>query len=149
MTNEQLIETTKELIGAFCSKDWAAYKSFLAPDSVYVEMATGRTAHGADEIVGTIATWTEAFPDIGVTFESVLSCDNVVVAEITWSGTQTGSLAGPLGTIPPSGNFGTVRAIETLTFEGEKVKEMHHYFDLVTILLNAGALPTKSVAAVA
>ena len=58
-----------------------------------------------------------------------------------WKGTQTGPLGGPQGAIPPSGKQQVTPAALFFTFQGNKIKESHQYFDSMTLLQQIGALP--------
>ena len=65
---------------------------------------------------------------------------NTVVLEITWQGTHTGPLEMPNGTIPASGKRQSTPSAWIFQFEGVKIKESHHYFDMVTLLQQIGAM---------
>ncbi len=149
VAGQRLAEIMDERRAAFARRDWAAYKAGLATDAVYVEVATGATARGADAFVEAVKGWTETYPDLRATVDAVYVCGSTVVAELTWAGTQTGALRGPFGTIPPSGKSGTVRAVQVTTFAGEQITEVHHYFDAATILREIGVLAIREVAPVA
>lgn len=66
---------------------------------------------------------------------------DTATVEVTWDGTQTGPLVGPAGTIPPSGKRQKTRATQVLTLNDGKVKEAHHYFDMLSLLQQIGAMP--------
>ncbi len=65
---------------------------------------------------------------------------DTVTLEITWQGTHNGPFTGPTGTLPPSGKRQTTPAAMIVKFEGNKVKEMHHYFDMMSFLQQIGAI---------
>jgi len=48
---------------------------------------------------------------------------------------------GPSGTIPPTDKAWNVRGAQVITVEGGKIRELHQYFDLLTILQQIGAAP--------
>ena len=61
--------------------------------------------------------------------------------EITWEGTQSGPLPTPDGReLPPSNKRFTVKSVEVLEVEDGKIKVLRHYFDLMTILQQIGAM---------
>ena len=72
--------------------------------------------------------------------------DGNVTLEITWEGTQTGPLHMPGGDIPPSGRHVTVKAAQVFQIEGDKIRESHHYFDMMGILQQVGAMPAGTAA---
>ena len=116
-------------------------KAPLAPDAVYEELATGVRVQGPDQIVQATKGWKEAFPDTKGTITNVFASDNNVCLEITWEGTHTGPLVGPAGTIPASNKRTKVAAVQVVTVEGGKVKLTRHYFDLMSLLQQIGAVP--------
>jgi steroid delta-isomerase-like uncharacterized protein len=141
MAGEELIRVARENLEAFNADDWARMKATMTNNSVYEEFATQRRIQGADQIIEANRGWKKAFPDAKGTETAVLSGDNVVVQEITWAGTNTGPLEGPAGEMAPTGKLATVRAVMVSTFEGDKIKETRHYFDLMGMLQQLGAAP--------
>lgn len=141
MAEQDLIRIAKESIEAFNAGAWDRVGATLADDSVEDEIATGRHMRGPAEIMQTAKGWKEAFPDAKGTVTSAVAAGNTVVQEITWEGTQTGALEGPGGSIPASGKRVNVRAVQVLTFEGGKLKKNHHYFDMLGMLQQLGAVP--------
>src|SRR5439155_16086368 len=63
-----------------------------------------------------------------------------------WEGTQTGPLAGPGGTIPPSGKRQVTRAAFIATVEQGRIKDACQYFDMMTLLQQLGAAPQQPTA---
>jgi steroid delta-isomerase-like uncharacterized protein len=132
----------RENIEAYNNRDWQRFKESLAGDVVYEEFGTQRHIKGAEHLIEAWQTWAAALSDVkGTITDSVASGDRVSL-EITWSGTHTGPLAGPGGAIPASGKHVSIPAAAVLRFEGEKLKEEHMYFDLMTLLQQIGAMPT-------
>ena len=135
------IKVTRENIEAFNAGDWARFKSSLSPDSVYDEVGTQRRLQGADQITDNAKGWKQAMPDVKGTVTSAVASGNTATLEITWEGTQTGPLVGPGGTIPASGKRQVTRAAWIATIQGDKIKETHHYFDMMSLLQQLGAAP--------
>ena len=136
-----LIRIARENIDAFNAADWQRFRAPLAPDSVYNELGTQRRIQGPDQIVETLKGWKQAMPDAKGTVTNAFASGNTVALEITWEGTHTGPLVGPGGTIPASGKRQVTPAAWLLTFEGDKIKESHHYFDMMTLRQQIGAAP--------
>ncbi len=139
MTEQEMIHLARENVEAFNDGDMKRFKATLAPDSVYDEVGTHRRIQGAEQIAETVLGWKEAFPDARGTITKAVAGDSTATVELIWEGTHTGPLMGPGGTIPPSGKRQTTRAVEVFTFEGERIKESHHYFDMMTLLQQIGA----------
>jgi steroid delta-isomerase-like uncharacterized protein len=133
------IDVARENIGAFNAGDWERFKATLAQEPVYDELATQRHLVGPEAIVDANRAWREAFPDATGTVERALADDGTVTLEITWEGTQSGPLHMPTGDTPASGRHVVVKAAQVLEFEGDKIREVHHYFDLMGLLRQIGA----------
>jgi len=140
------VQLAKQGIEAFSAGDWEKFKAPLRPDAVYEELATQRRIQGADQIVEATKGWKEAFPDSKGTITKVIESGDSVVLEVVWEGTHTGELVSAMGTIPPTYKRSKVQAVQVVTFKGDKVAETKHYFDLMTILAQIGALPTPATA---
>ena len=80
-------------------------------------------------------------PDVKGTVNQAFASGDTVVLEITWNGTQTGPLQGPSGTIPATGKQQTTRAGWVLNFEGGKIKDSRHYFDMLSFMQQLGVIP--------
>jgi len=65
--------------------------------------------------------------------------NGTVTLEITWEGTQSGTLHMPTGDIAPSGRRISLKAAQVFEVEGERIREAHHYFDLTSLLQQIGA----------
>ena len=70
----------------------------------------------------------------------MIETSSQVVQEVTWTGTQTGPLATPDGEIPASGKHQSTAAVLVLDYEGDELKEYRHYFDMLSLLQQIGAV---------
>ena len=141
MTGQELIGLARENIEAFNAGDWQRLKARLTPDAVYDEVPTHRRVQGPDAWVDAFQGWKQAMPDAIGTVTKAVAGDSTVTLEVTWEGTHTGPLVGPAGTIPPAGKRQTTRAAMLCTFQGDKIKESHQYFDMMTLLQQIGVSP--------
>src|SRR5215212_4830047 len=144
MTTEQSNDVTsiaESTITAFNAGDWAQFRAAVAPDVIYQETGTGRRAEGADAYVQLLQAWKQAFPDATGTIRNAVASGNTVVHEVEWAGTQTGDMATPGGVLPASGKPIAVLASLWYTIQGDTVKEVHHHIDLMTMLMQLGAIP--------
>ena len=69
--------------------------------------------------------------------------------ELTWEDTQSGPMATPDGQeLPPSNKRIAVKSVEVIEIEDGKIKALRHYFDLMTMLQQIGAMdpPVTAVA---
>ncbi|MBA4180315.1 MAG: hypothetical protein C0506_06980 [Anaerolinea sp.] len=135
------VSTVEEHVRAFSNQDWAAWAKSVHPDATYQEYATNRMIKGPEAIIEGLKKWTAAFPDLKGTVTNTVAEGNRVAIEVTWTGTHRGTLEGPMGAISPTGRQGDVHGVEVFTFEGERIKEMRHYFDTMELLRALGVMP--------
>lgn len=133
MTSEEMQDLVRKYMDAFVADDWEACKSMLANDAVYEEEATHRRFQGPDDIIAVQRDWKRAFPDCTGAFGEVATGRDALVAEIHWEGTQKGELKSPFGVIPPTEKHGKLSAVQVYRFEDGKIRELRHYFDLLTL----------------
>ena len=128
----------KNLVEAFNNDDWEMTRELLG-DSTYNELGTQRSLASPDAIIEAMQGWKAAMPDVKGTVSSAVESGQEVVLELVWDGTQTGPMVTEQGTIPPSGKRQRTPAAFVFQFEGGKLKESRHYFDLLTFLKQIGA----------
>jgi steroid delta-isomerase-like uncharacterized protein len=138
--SEDAIRAASAEVEAFNEGDWERYRETLTDDSVYEEFATQRRIDGPDEIIQANQAWKEAFPDARGTIENAVASGDTVTLEITWRGTQSGPLQTDQGEIPASNRQAEVSAVQVLKLEGGKIRHNRHYFDMMTLLEQVGAL---------
>jgi steroid delta-isomerase-like uncharacterized protein len=138
---EGLVELTHDLINAFNRGDWDLMRGMLAPDALYEEFGTQRKAHGPEKIIEIYASWKQAFPDAAGEVKRSLASGNDTALEVIWTGTHSGPLVSPEGTIPASGKVQKTPGCIFCTFDGDKVTSMRQYFDSLTLLQQIGAQP--------
>jgi steroid delta-isomerase-like uncharacterized protein len=141
MAGRDLVSLARENIEAFSAGDWDRWRATVPPDAVYEEPATGRRVQGRDQLQELARGWKRAFPDVRGTVTTAVAAGDTVTLEITWEGTHTGPLEGPGGPIPASGKRTVTKAAQVITCEGGALKETRHYFDLLGLLQQIGALP--------
>jgi len=146
MSEQELIQAARGVVEAFNASDWEGYKAAMTPDSVYDEVGTSRRLEGVGDIIQCLQSWKEAMPDIKGTVTSDCATGNTVVIEVTWKGTHTGPLQGPSGTVPATGKQQTTRGSWVFDFDGGKIKESRHYFDMLSFNEQLGILPKVAAA---
>ena len=141
MTEQDLIQAARGVVEAFNDSDWEGCKAAMTSDSVYDEVGTSRRLQGVGDIIPSWQGWKEAMPDIKGTVTNAYATGDSVVLEVTWKGTHTGPLQSPSGTVPATGKQQTTRAGWVLNFDGGKIKESRHYFDMLSFMQQLGVLP--------
>ena len=145
MNDQDLTRVAKQIVTGYSSADWKGLKSILTPDATYNEIGTQRKIKGPDQIIQTLQGWKQTMTDSRGTVNNAYASGNTVTLEITWQGTHDGPFPGPSGTIPASGRRQTTPAVMIVKFQGDKVKEMNHYFDMLNFLQQIGAMTAARV----
>jgi steroid delta-isomerase-like uncharacterized protein len=140
MAEQDVIRAARGIVDAFNASDWESCKAAMTLDSVYDEVATSRTLRGVGEVIPVWQGWKEAMPDVKGTVTNAYATGNTVVLEVTWKGTHTGPLPSPSGTVPATGKQQTTRAGWVMNFDGGKIKESRHYFDMLSFMQQLGIL---------
>ena len=111
---------------------WAADAQMVAP---------GAQASGRDEILGFLGVFQEAFPDLRLEIEQLVSDGAAAAAEGTLTGTHDGVLRTPGGDVPPTGRRVELRWAAVYATDGETLKSEHLFFDQMDFLGQLGLLP--------
>jgi len=83
----------------------------------------------------------EAFPDWKETIENIIASGDLVATKLTITGTMTGPLKGPQGTLPPTGKRLEVPCAVFFRIAEGKIVEIWGYYDSVPFLKALGVLP--------
>jgi steroid delta-isomerase-like uncharacterized protein len=136
-----IMRNIKQHLDDLAADRWDDYKAAFADNVIYEEVPTRTRIQGADEYIKTVQKWKRAFPDLRGTLLSSVESGDKVISELEWEGTHSGPREGPFGTIPATNKKSRVKAVIVETMKGDKVIESHHYFDLLSVLGSAGAMP--------
>jgi predicted ester cyclase len=121
-------EALERNITALNARDLAAYLANQRPD-VEFTLPGGVQLRGRDAVAGYMqAMWT-AFPDGVIAFTSTLLSDSGAAVEIEFTGTHTGPLASPEGTIPPTGRKVRLQSASILQIRDGLIASEHVYLD--------------------
>lgn len=124
-------------IDAFNDRDsdadpWAADAEMTAP---------GVQVTGRDNVIGFIAAFQEAFPDLRLEINQLLSDGPAAAAEGTMTGTHDGVLHTPEGDVAPTGRALVLRWAAVYVTDGGTLKSEHLFFDQMDFLGQLGLLP--------
>ncbi|MET9216170.1 MULTISPECIES: ester cyclase [unclassified Nocardia] len=109
-------------------------------DDVAAEFPSGPLA-GIEALRGLIGAFIAAFPGMRIERRNTWVDGDTAIAEIVFTGVQTGPLATPDGEVPASGRTVTFPLIDTFTLRDGKVAEHRVYWDNVSFLTQLGLLP--------
>jgi len=110
-----------------------------APDA---EMAApGALVSGRDGVIGFISVFQEAFSDLRLEIDQLLTEGSAAAAEGTMTGTHDGVLHTPNGDVAPTGRPLALRWAAVYATEGDTLKSEHLFFDQMDFLGQLGLLP--------
>jgi steroid delta-isomerase-like uncharacterized protein len=122
---------------AFNAKDMDAFIANQCPEVEFV-LPGGITIRGRDEVRQQLqANWT-AFPDGTVTCMGQVATGDGAATEILFTGTHTGPLSTPNGTLPPTGRRISLRQASVHRIEDGLAASEHVYFDQVELMTQLG-----------
>jgi steroid delta-isomerase-like uncharacterized protein len=133
-----VIEIAKALITAYNEKNWNKVKDMLATDAVYDEKRTNRQIQGVGEIIDAWQSWAKAIPNSKATFVREFASGDTAILELVWKGIHAGPLQTPTGTIPATRGLIELPSCQIVQVESGKVKNVSHYFDMLTLLTQTG-----------
>ena len=111
---------------------WAADAEMTAP---------GAQVSGRDNVIGFLAVFLDAFPDLRLEIVQLLTDGAAAAAEGTLRGTHTGVLHTPNGDVAPTGRAVELRWAAVYVTEGDTLKSEHLFFDQMDFLGQLGLLP--------
>ena len=144
MPSKDLTQVAREIVTTYSTSNWTALKGLIAPNGIYNELGTQRHIQGADAIVQALQGWKKGLSDSQGKVTNAFASGDMVAMQITWTGTHDGTFTGPAGSIPATGKKQTTQAAMIVKFSGDKVSEIHHYFDMITFLSQIGAMPSMA-----
>lgn len=110
---------------------WASDAEMTAP---------GAQVSGRDNVIGFLAVFQEAFPDLRLGIEQLLTDGQAAAAEGTITGTHNGVLHTPNGDVAPTGRAVELRWAAVYVTEADTLKSEHLFFDQMDFLGQLGLL---------
>ena len=111
---------------------WAADAELTAP---------GARVSGRDNVIAFLAVFQQAFPDLRLEIEQLLSDGPAAAAEGTLRGTHNGVLPSPNGDVAPTGRAVVLPWAAVYVTDGDALKSEHLFFDQMDFLGQLGLLP--------
>lgn len=131
MENEKL---TKELYDSFSNGNLDRCLELADENVIVISQAFGMTFNGRNEFLNFMQGFKLAVPDMKLNYTNVICSGNKVAVEMTVTGTQTGPLQTPNGTLPASGHKIEQPVSEFLEWENGKFKRLVNYQDTGNLL---------------
>jgi steroid delta-isomerase-like uncharacterized protein len=102
---------------------------------------------GADSVTEYAMPWLRAFPDSTLTAHTSLEDGEWAAQQFTFEGTHTETLANPQGDIPATNRRLDGARLPVVRVQGEKITEVHLYFDQMQVLTQLGLIPEAATTA--
>ena len=130
-----------DLINAHDAQGIAA---LFADDGVIVD--PGGEHRGRDAIAQYWEGFFQAFPDMHGQDDFEAESGDTAINEWSASGTNTGPLEGPEGTIPATGKGVTLRGCDAITVRDGLIQSQRVYFDQLSFMTQLGLVPEGAAA---
>jgi len=124
-------------VRAINARDAEEYLANQQPDVEFV-LPGGVALHGRDEVGAYIATMWSAFPDGTITFSAEVIAEDSAAVEVTFTGTHTGPLISPGGSVPPTGKRVSLHSASILQIRDGLIASEHVYLDQMDMLSQLG-----------
>lgn len=128
------------------AKDKKAFVTNFTKNSK-ITLPGGLVLHGLDGVSTLWDVWQGALPDNQGAISTIFVSDDHACAEVTFEGTQTGTLQSADGKIPATGRRVCVPIAQVHTICDDKFVTSHLYFDQFGLLAGLGLIPIHGVAA--
>ena len=133
-TGESLVE---QWASVWSSRDVGKVGSIFTDDCVYEDVTMGIVNRGKIELETFARGIFEAWPDFTIQLTSRFAAGSWAGAEWTMSATHKGDLPG----LPATGKRFSIRGATVFELQGEKIKRVSDYWDMVTFLKQIGVMP--------
>jgi len=134
-------EVVDRALQAWRARDAEALAQCYAADAV-IAASGGIEARGPEGERMFFTAWSEAFPDNELTVDREYIAGAVVVQEGTFTGTHTGNLVAPDGTvIPPTGRRLSGPYVAIVVVEDGLITSDRLYYDRLDMLEQLGLIP--------
>lgn len=121
----------------FSNGDLEAVLSVFADDIVYEDVPFGVSVQGKDIVAGFCRQFMASVPDFRQDLSACHRFGDVGMMEWTMSFTHSGDLPG----LPATGKHFSVRGMTAVVLKGDLIVRSSSYYDLASVLRQAGALP--------
>ena len=140
MTN--LEEIGKRWLENFNKKDLHGLIGLYAEESINAQPYLPEPLKGKKAIEEDFGGFLNAFPDGRMEAIRTVAQGDTMAMEWSFTGTHTGPLAGPAGTIQPTGKRVTLKGAEFTRHNSQGlIVEERGYFDLVSFMSQLGVMP--------
>jgi ketosteroid isomerase-like protein len=115
----------------------------LIDDDCHFKMP-GMEMRGREPIIGALAAYRAAFPDIHHTVHGSVEAGDTIAVELTVRGTHTAPMQTPQGTIPATGNPVVWESCDYIRVKRGRLVSWHVYHDPTPFLTALGLVKAPS-----
>jgi steroid delta-isomerase-like uncharacterized protein len=134
-------EAGKAWIDAFNKKDLTALMALYDDNCVNAQPHLPTPLKGKAATAEDLGGFFKAFPDMTMKVLSLVASGDTVAMEWTVTGTQTGPLVGPMGTIPPTRKRVTITGAEFTKHNAQGlIVDERGYFDMASFMMQLGIM---------
>lgn len=116
----------------------AMVDSFCMPDFVDHNPDQGHSGKGIDDLKAGFTEFFTAYPDIHVTTNFMMADGDKVMAYVTMTGTNSGSM----GNMPATNKQVNIDGIDVISLKDGKATERWGFFDNMKMMQQLGMMPT-------
>ena len=136
--NEGLI---RKMFNALNEHNVSRVLPFLADDVVVLDMPTNKTYQGHAGFNQFLTNWITGYPDYKLELTNVICTADKCAVEFTARATHTGTLMGPMGSIPATNKRVEMKFSETYEVMNGKIRKNHSYWDMAGMMSQLGLMP--------
>ena len=134
MANAENEAIARKGIDVFNTGDMSLIDETSAPDAVGHDPANGEDLMGPEAFKGLVKMYRDAFPDLNMRVEQMISDGDFVVTRWSSRGTNSGSLGG----MPPTGKFAASSGITIDKIADGKIVESWTQWDNLGLMTQLG-----------
>ena len=135
-------ETIRKVGEAINNHDLDAFIQQWAEDVVVYSPDSPEPLRGREAVGKNMEDFFTAFPDLKVEVKRILVHGDSTAAEMTFSGTNTGPMAGPQGTIPATNRRIELSGSGFHRYNSQgQILEERRYFDVMGMMMQLGLVP--------
>lgn len=145
IANEQAIRHLYHVAEA-ATEDLKAFVLCYTEDGQFVDMSSGFSLRGRDEVWKTVSIFSKAFPDMHREIHHLDAVGDSVYVELTLHGTHNGPLELPIGTILPTGKTMSAPCFDVFRLKDGKVQLFNCYVESTVMFAQLGVLSNLQAA---
>ncbi|MBO0888484.1 ester cyclase [Candidatus Bathyarchaeota archaeon] len=110
---------------------------------IHVSPVAG-TVKGVDAFLEFVTGFKKSFPDLRFELKNIAQSQDTVLVESVFSGTNTGPLPSPTGSIRPTGKTVQLPFVDVWKIVGERITENRIYYDQTAFQSQLGLTPASA-----